>query len=69
MCDKSDEKIETTRAAIIQAVREVLMEEFAWVSLDGARFDASLGDSLGSRVSDRLEGLDFQPDSETPLSD
>ena len=65
MCDKFDEKIMVDRAAVIQAVRDVLMEEFGWVSLDGARFDASLGESLGGRVFDLLEIPESQPDCET----
>lgn len=47
---------------IISAVRDVLMEEFAWVSIDGVMLQSSAAESLGRRVVGLLE------DSETPKS-
>jgi hypothetical protein len=63
-----DQTVAVARADVVRAVREVLMEEFGWVSLDGARLQPSDAELLGDYVYDLLVRRAPLPDSEATQS-
>jgi len=67
MCNKTDDRIAVDRPAVIRAVREVLMEEFACGLPDGARLLPPEAERLGDYVLGLLERAE-EPDGGTSQS-